>query len=253
MLFSDIRGFTSISERLDPEQLVRLLNEHLTPMTRAVMANGGLVDKFIGDAVMAFFGAPVSHDDHASRALATVLQMHAALAAPAPTFADLGAEIAIGVGVNTGDMIVGNMGSTERFNYTVIGDSVSLSSRLEGLTKTYGVFCLVGEETRHAVGDAFPFRELHIVQVKGKAEPVRIFELMAGPDRTIAAYTSMSHFAEGLGAFRAGNFVVARAAFSGFAEANPTDRAVQLYLERLGTLGDIAPPGWRPAHVFTSK
>src|SRR5262249_31741113 len=136
-------------------------------------------DKFIGDAVMAFFGAPVPHEDHAARALRAAIGMHEALEAMRPGFERLGLAIDIGVGVNTGEMAVGNMGSIERFNYTVLGDAVNLGSRLEGLTKAYGVFCIVGQDTRQAVGDGeFVFRELDLVQVKGKHEPTRIYELL---------------------------------------------------------------------------
>jgi adenylate cyclase len=253
VLFSDIRDFTTLSEGLEPEQLVRLLNEYLTPMTRAVLREGGLVDKFIGDAVMAFFGAPVAHPDHAARSLRAVLGMHEALELLRPVFERLGVRVDIGVGVNTGDMAVGNMGSTERFNYTVMGDAVNLASRLEGLTKAYGVFCVVGQETREAASDEFSFRELDLVQVKGKHEPVRIYELLSGPGRRVAQYREPERFAAGLAAFRDGRFTEARSELEAFRALNPDDRATRDHLARLDQLGPVPPAGWRGVRVFESK
>ena len=252
VLFSDIRGFTSIAERLDPEQLVRLLNTYLTPMARAVGDEGGLVDKFIGDALMAFFGAPVAHPDHAARALGAALRMHEALATLRPELAALGVELDIGVGVNTGEMAIGNMGSADRFNYTVMGDAVNLASRLEGLTKTYGVFCIVGQDAREAA-PGLEYRELDLVQVKGKAEPTRIFELLGGPQRRIARYAELDAWRAGVAAFRAGRFAEAREALAGFVAANPGDVAAGLYLARLEVLGSSPPSGWRGVHVFDHK
>jgi len=253
VLFSDIRGFTNFSERLAPEQLVKVLNTYLTPMTRAVLDSGGFLDKFIGDAVMAVFGAPVPDARHPGQALACALRMHAALAEIAPALAALGVEIEIGVGVNSGEMAVGNMGSHEHFNYTVMGDSVNLASRLEALTKTYGVFCLVGEATRAAAPPEFEFRELDLVRVKGKERPVAIFELCAGPGRRIAAYLEPERFAAALTAWREGRFAEARVGFAAFAALNPGDAAAALYVERLGALPEQAPPGWDAVTVHTSK
>jgi adenylate cyclase len=254
VLFSDIRGFTTLSEGLDPERLVRLLNDYLTPMTGAVLREGGLVDKFIGDAVMAFFGAPVPHEDHASRALRAAVGMHEALEAMRPAFERLGVVIEIGVGVNTGEMAVGNMGSADRFNYTVMGDAVNLGSRLEGLTKAYGVFCLVGQDTRDAIRDGeFQFRELDLVQVKGKHEPTRIYELLSGRGRELARYHGAERFDEGVAAFRAGKLTDARTAFDAFLNLNPADAATRQYLARLAELGDGVPDGWRGVRVFDSK
>ena len=253
VLFSDIRDFTSFSEKIPPEQLARLLNTYLTPMTRAVLANAGFLDKFIGDAVMAVFGAPVANPDHPSHALSCALRMHEELAALKPAFAELGVTIEIGIGINSGDMVVGNMGSEDHFNYTVMGDAVNLSSRLEGLTKTYGVFCLAGEETRRKASAGFRFRELDLVQVKGKSEPVAIHELLAGPGVELAQYTLLEQFADGVAAYRAGRFAEARAAFEKFVAANPADRAAPLYLSRLAELGERAPDGWRGVWVFKTK
>jgi adenylate cyclase len=253
VLFSDIRGFTSFSEKLAPDQLVKVLNTYLTPMTRAVLDSGGFLDKFIGDAVMAVFGAPVAEPRHPAQALACALRMHRALEEIKPALAGLGVEIEIGVGINSGDMSVGNMGSDEHFNYTVMGDAVNLASRLEGLTKSYGVYCLVGESTRAAAPPDFEFRELDLVRVKGKAQPVAIFELLGGPERRIASYRESERFSAGLTAYREGRFAAAREAFNAFALQNPEDPAARLYLERLSALGDAAPAGWDGVTVHTSK
>jgi adenylate cyclase len=253
-LFSDIRGFTTLSERLDPLQLVKFLNTHLSGMTEAVLAQGGLLDKYIGDALMAFFGAPMPHPDHADRALAAAIAMHQALAAlNAGPFKELGLTVRIGVGLNTGEMVVGNMGSERRVNYTIAGDAVNLASRLEGLTKTYGVFCLVGDGTRKAASPAFVFREVDLVQVKGKTEAVAIHELVAGPGGPLARYEDGEAFARGMAAWREGRFAEARRAFEAFAAKNPDDRVAPMYLQRIEALGGSPPAGWNGVFVHTAK
>jgi len=178
VLFSDIRGFTTISEGLKPEKLVEIMNKYLTRMTDEVFKHEGVLDKYIGDAVMAFWNAPFDQTDHAKRAVETALDMLSALKEMNETkvFGDL--ELKIGVGVNTGDMVVGNMGSEERFDYTVIGDSVNLGSRLESLTKEYGVCLLITEATRLELNSGYLVRAIDLVAVKGKKEPVKIFEVM---------------------------------------------------------------------------
>lgn len=254
VLFSDIRDFTSIAERLSPEDLVALLNTYLTPMTQEVMRRAGYLDKYIGDAVMAVFGAPVARRDHAALALSTAVAMHAALRRLQPALRARGVgAFEIGVGVNTGEMVVGNMGSADRFDYTVIGDAVNLASRLEGLTKVYGVYCLVGEQTRAAAPPEFRFREVDLVRVKGKAQPVAIYELLAGPEGEVARYAGPERFAAGLAAWRAGELAAARAAFAEFQAENPDDPVVRLYLERLAALGDAPPTGWDGVVAFTRK
>lgn len=176
VLFSDVRGFTSISEGLDPKELAQLMNEYLGAMTQVVQKNRGTLDKYIGDAIMAFWGAPVADADHARRAVLTALQMQTTLRTLDEPFRARGWQpLQIGVGINTGTMTVGDMGSKVRQSYTVMGDAVNLGSRIEGITKQYGVGIIVSESTRSRAKDMI-YRELDRVRVKGKDEPVGIFE-----------------------------------------------------------------------------
>ncbi len=242
VLFSDIRGFTSLSEGLDPEVLTELLNAYLTPMTRVVLDNRGLLDKYIGDAIMAVYGAPVPDPDHAQAACVSALQMFAELDRLAPVFAQRGwPALQIGVGINTGPMSVGNMGSADRFDYTVVGDHVNLGSRLEGLTKLYGVAYIASGSTRQAVGDAFTFRQLDRVAVKGKQEPVALFELVhlgpADPD----ADAWIADFEQALQAYRDQRFKQAQQAFEALVDAR-ADGPATLFAKRCEEML-AAPPG----------
>jgi adenylate cyclase len=177
VLFSDIRGFTTISEGLEPDQLAALMNEYLGAMTEVIRSHRGTLDKYIGDAIMAFWGAPVANPRHARQAVETALHMQAALQDLNQILTTKGWPVLkIGVGVNTGVMTVGDMGSPVRKAYTVMGDAVNLGSRLEGITKQYGVGIIVGESTREQLRKEAVFRELDRVRVKGKDEPVAIYE-----------------------------------------------------------------------------
>ena len=176
VLFSDIRGFTQISEGLDPKQLTQMMNEFLTPMTKIIHEHRGTIDKYMGDAIMAFWGAPLKDENHAQNALNAVLQMHAAIKGVNEQFAKKGwSPIRMGFGLNTGNMVVGNMGSSFRMAYTVMGDNVNLGSRIEGLTKYYGVDIIVSEFVKAQTPNML-YRELDLVRVKGKEKPVAIFE-----------------------------------------------------------------------------
>ena len=179
VLFSDIRSFTSISESMSPEALITLLNRYFTPMTNSVLNHGGMLDKYIGDALMAFFNAPVDVKNHPSAACDSALEMIEELDKLNEVLKKEGiAAIEIGIGINTAEVVVGNMGSDTRFNYTVIGDGVNLASRVEGLTKNYGVKILITEFTLPLLEDRFLTREIESVMVKGKNEAVSLFELM---------------------------------------------------------------------------
>jgi adenylate cyclase len=178
ILFSDVRGFTNISEGLDPKELTLLMHEFLTPLSRVIYKHRGTIDKYMGDCIMAFWGAPLPDPIHARNAILAGIEMQATLKALQPYFRGRGwPEIRAGIGINTGRVSVGNMGSEVRVAYTVMGDEVNLASRLEGITKQYGVDIIVGENTKNAVPD-FIYRELDHVRVKGKDKPVAIFEPM---------------------------------------------------------------------------
>ena len=170
VLFSDIRGFTSLSEQMAPERLVALLNGYLTPMTDIVFENGGTLDKYMGDSIMAFYGAPLAQPDHALRACQTALQMLRKLEELRAQWRAEGLpELAIGIGICSGPMVVGNMGSQSRFDYTVMGDAVNVASRLEGANKTYGTQVILSETTRALVSSTATVRSLDVVRVKGEA------------------------------------------------------------------------------------
>ncbi len=179
ILFSDIRGFTTISENLPPEKLVQLLNKYLGAMSDLIMESNGVVDKYIGDAIMAFWGAPVKQPNHAQLACETALRMISVLNEKQNEWRKkFGVELRIGIGINTGQAIIGNMGSSKRFDYTIIGDSVNIASRLEGLTKQYGVPIIISDCVKNQAGDKFLFRYLDKTTVKGKKEAIEIYELV---------------------------------------------------------------------------
>ena len=179
ILFSDIRGFTTISESMTPVALIKVLNRYFTPMTNSVLNNGGMLDKYIGDAVMAFFNAPVTIKNHADAACKSALEMIEELDKLNEKFSQEGLPpIHIGIGINTAEVVVGNMGSDTRFNYTVIGDGVNLASRVEGLTKNYGVNILITEFTVAKLAGDFLYRLIEPVKVKGKDEAVLLYQLL---------------------------------------------------------------------------
>jgi adenylate cyclase len=178
--FSDIRGFTSFSEKMDPVELSDLLNKYFTPMSAIITRHQGTIDKYIGDAIMAMFGAPINYQDHAFKACHAAIDCVVALEKINQDFsAKNWPKIDIGIGINSGFMNAGNIGSETIQNYTVIGDSVNLGSRLESLTKEYGVKIIISEFTFEIVKESFICRELDKVNVKGKKEPVRIYELIS--------------------------------------------------------------------------
>jgi adenylate cyclase len=251
VMFSDIRGFTGISEKLSPPQLVKLLNEYLSPMTDVVFEKRGTLDKYIGDAVMAFFGAPVQNELHAANACDAALKMIELL----PRLRDRWRieapdvpEVDIGIGINTGPMVVGNMGSQQRFNYTVMGDNVNLASRMEGLNKEYGTHILISEQTllaaRAALKDskAYTVREVDSVRVKGRSEPVRLFELRSRGMPEAEELPLLEGYAEGLWLYREQRFSEARLQFESLLERFPGDGPTALMIARCGGMSE-APPG----------
>ncbi|MBN2498175.1 MAG: adenylate/guanylate cyclase domain-containing protein [Deltaproteobacteria bacterium] len=254
VLFSDIRGFTTISEALAPDVLTELLNEYLTPMTELVFDYRGTLDKYMGDAIMAIYGAPVPFEDHARAACYTALEMMAKLAALGEQWRSRGLpEIDIGIGVNTGLMSVGNMGSARRFDYTVMGDNVNLGSRLEGSNKQYGTHIIISQFTRTAIGEHFTCRELDLVAVKGKKEPVRIFELVHSGPRQGERDAWIGRFESALGLYRQRSWAEAEAAFAALA-AERGDPPSRIYVERCRQI-KTAPPaeGWDGVFRMTTK
>lgn len=247
VLFSDIRGFSLFSEGMPPEQLAAFLGEYLTPMTELVLASGGTLDKYIGDAVMAIWGAPVDDAEHAAHACEVALRMQETLVGLNKQWAKAGKPaVSIGIGINTGAMAVGNMGSAARFDYTVLGDQVNLGARLEALTKEYGISILVGEATAKAAGDAFVFREIDLVRVKGRAGAVPVFELVG---RTGHAKVDAS-FAPALAAYRAREFARAGETFAAIAN----DPVAAAMAKRCALLAAEPPPAdWDGVYEQRSK
>jgi adenylate cyclase len=247
ILFTDIRGFSSITERMTPETLAELLTEHLGAQTSIVFRHEGFVDKYIGDAIMAFWGAPLDVPDHARRACLAALDIAAAMPALRARWHARGwPEIHIGVGVDTGDAVVGNFGSAERFSYTAISDHVNLASRLEGLNKEYGTGILVSEHTRAAIGDEFVCREIDCVQVKGKAQPVTVYELLCrrADDAGGRAAQLAGAFSQAFMAYRQRRFADAIAVLEAVRHDGADPAAVR-FIERCRTLAAHPPPeGW---------
>ncbi len=238
--FSDVAGFTSVSEKLSPEALVELLNAYLSEMTDIILETGGTLDKYEGDAIIAFWNAPLDQPDHALRACRAALRCQKRLAGLRPEFARrFGSEVFARVGIHSGPAVVGNMGSQKRFDYTAMGDTMNLASRLEGACKQYKIFVLIGEETREAVKDAVLAREIDRIRVVGKTRPVRIFEPVA--ERATATAEEIERvavFERGLEAYRARDWDAAEAAFRGLS----ADAPAAVYLERLAAFRQAPPP-----------
>lgn len=255
VLFSDVRGFTTISEGLDPKQLAQLMNEFLTPMTHVIHHSRGTIDKYMGDAIMAFWGAPLHDPDHARHALQAAMAMVRRLADLQVQFKARGwPEINIGVGLNTGIMTVGNMGSEFRMAYTVMGDAVNLGSRLEGLTKNYGVHIIVSEFTRQQIAD-FIFRELDVVRVKGKDKPVRIFEPVceAGKEDS-STKEELRLYNEALQLYRAQSWDLAEKQFSDLQKRHPERYLYRMYVERIHHFRQHPPGhGWDGVYTYETK
>ena len=255
VLFTDVRRFTTISEGLDPKELSRLMNEFLTPLTRIIYKHRGTIDKYMGDCIMAFWGAPLNDPQHARNAVMAGLEMHRVLAQLQPHFKDDGwPPIHIGVGVNSGRMSVGNMGSEIRLAYTVMGDAVNLASRLEGLTKQYGVNMIVGEGTRAAVPEVV-FRELDRVKVKGKEASVAIYEPIGlSGEIEKPVLDALKLWGEALKRYRACDWDMAELQLINLARVNPGCGLYALVLEHIAHLRDNPPEhGWDGSWKFETK
>ncbi|MCX7982270.1 MAG: adenylate/guanylate cyclase domain-containing protein [Syntrophales bacterium] len=255
VMFSDIRGFTTISEQLSPEELVSLLNEYLTAMTKKVFKYDGLLDKYIGDAIMAVFGAPIDQPDHALRACRTALEMMEELQNLQKKWdAEGKPKIDIGIGINSGDMVVGNMGSDMRFDYTVMGDNVNLASRLEGLNKEYGTHIIISESTYERIKDVLLAREIDAVRVKGKKQPVKIYELLGEKKDAPLHEAYIKTFEDALNLYRAQKFDEAIALFQKTLDIRPGDPPSTMYLKRAAELKENPPgPDWDGVFTMTRK
>ena len=236
VLFSDIRGFTAISESMAPEALVKFINGYLSPMTRIVFEEGGTLDKYIGDALMAFWGAPIPQEDHALRACRTALRFLEELQQLRQRWRAEGLpEIEIGVGINTGPMVVGNMGSDLRFDYTVMGDAVNMASRLEGANKLFQTSIMVSEDTWKRVAAEATGRRLGSLRLRGRSEPVRVWELMALRPPTAEEKAMIAQFEGAVDALAARRVQDAEAGFQAVLAARPDDRVARRYLSEART------------------
>lgn len=245
VFFSDIAGFSSFSEGFDAEELVTFLNEYLSEMTRLVIENKGTLDKYIGDAIMAFWGAPVPNEQHAVFACRTALLMQKRLTKMREVWKARGLpQIAMRVGIHTGDMVAGNVGGVERFDYTVIGDNVNIGSRLEGANKQYGTHIMISENTYEFVKDEFFLRELDCIIVKGRTKPVTVYELIAFNDEKLPTNVldGIEHFSRGLNSYKRRQFTEASEHFMHAFKANKADGPSLVYYERCKFYIDNPPP-----------
>jgi adenylate cyclase len=254
VLFSDIRGFTSYSEGLDPEALVHLLNNYLDRMSEAVFQNKGTIDKFIGDAVMAIFGAPVAQENHADLACRSALDMLSELKRINEIQTSLGEpELKIGIGINTGEMTVGNIGSEKRFDYTVIGDAVNLGSRLEGLNKYFKTRILISQSTLEAsTKTGFLYREIGPIRVKGREDAVRVYELLGTSDKQEEYKVRLEAYNKALGFYHNQKFKEALTIFEETLNIWPMDGPSEMYCDLCKTY--IAEPTkYQPMLIMESK
>lgn len=253
MFFSDLSGFSSIAETMTPGELVTLMNEYLSAMTDIIESHGGYVDKYIGDSIVAMFGAPADDPAHARNAVHAALKCHEKLAelnASNPAFASHG--LSHRIGLNSGEAVVGNIGSRRRFNYTVMSDTVNVASRLEGANKYYGTAIMASETTMAQTGDTFAWRELDAIRVLGRGEAIKVFEPLADKGAESAAQTKMAAaYAEGLASWRAREFAKAAEAFDGVAKIDP---ASALFAKRAKALAANPPsPEWTPVNTLEGK
>ena len=255
VLFADIRGFTGISEGLSATQLVELLNTYFTPMTEIIFKKRGTIDKYVGDLIMAFWGAPLRDKNHARHALQTALSMQKKARELRALFKTKNwAEIKIGIGVNSGIMSVGDMGSQYRRNYTVLGDNVNLASRVEGLTKYYGVKIIVTEFTQHDQ-PLFVFRKLDKVRVKGKLHGIDIYELICDAESLKPEMEKeLQEYHTALAAYFAKNWDEAERIFQTLQQAHPKSKLYSIYVERIKALKENpVPDDWTGVFVHTEK
>ncbi|HVO81017.1 MAG TPA: adenylate/guanylate cyclase domain-containing protein [Terriglobales bacterium] len=255
VMFSDIRDFTTISEGMTPDELVQLLNEYLGEMTDVLFRNLGTLDKYIGDAIMAFWGSPYPQPDHALRACHCAVEMLKSLEVLNAKFAAQGRkEIAIGVGINTGPVNVGTMGSVKRLSWTVMGDNVNLASRLEGMTKQFRTRIVISETTYREVAKQFVCRDLDKIRVKGKLQPVNVYEIMGTMEDRPKFQALLERFEYAMTAYRSQNWLEAAGRFGELLSDYPEDGPTQIFLQRALEFLENAPePDWDGVYVMKSK
>jgi adenylate cyclase len=257
IFFSDIEAFTSISERMSPEDLITFLNEYLTEMTGIIFKNKGTLDKYIGDAIMAFWGAPVPLENHKYLACKTALEMKERLTELQHKWHnDNRGTINFRVGINAGETIVGNVGGSQRFDYTIIGDTVNLASRLEGANKEYGSRLLVSESVYESVKDLITTRQLDLLVVKGKSKPIRVFELIALKETPLPVEVEncLAEFKKGLALYRERDFQNAIGHFEAALKHVPDDGPSKAYIKRCELLkADPPPANWDGVYYLTHK
>ena len=253
VFFSDIEGFSLIAERMSPDRLMSLMNEYLSAMTDIIEGHGGYVDKYIGDSIVAVFGAPADDPDHAANAARAALNCCTQLAelnGSSALFQEC--KLAQRIGINSGEALVGNFGSRRRFNYSVMSDAVNLASRLEGANKFYGTTIIASETTVALAGEAFAWRELDAIRVKGRTQALKIYELLAvSTELTASQLGLIVNYANGLAHWRAREFELAAECFDRSPE---TDRPASLFGERARELAQN-PPGedWDPIRTLQEK
>jgi adenylate cyclase len=255
VLFSDVVGFTSISERLSPQDLAAFINDYLTSMSEVIRDQGGTLDKYIGDAIMAFWGAPVPDANHATRGVLAALRMQRRLDTLREEFDRRGwPSISIGIGLSSGEMTVGDMGSKVRKAYTVMGDAVNLGSRLEGITRQYGVGILVSAETVQ-MSSGVVYREIDSVRVKGKDIPIRIYQPLAlATEWDASSQQQLDLWHAALTAYRQQHWDEAENLLLELQQARPEEKLWGIFLERVAEYRDH-PPGddWDGVKKFDSK
>ena len=254
--FSDVQGFTSISEKLSPQELVELLNEFLTEMADIVMKHRGMVDKFEGDAIIAMFGAPSRLSNHSEAACLASIEMQKRLEELRSLWKERDKpQLRMRIGLHSGSAVVGNMGSRNRMDYTMMGDTVNTAARLEGVNKVYGTYTMMGESTRRAAGDWIAAREIDQIRVVGKGEPVRVFELLGYPEDVDDLMSEAAgNYTRGLYAYRAGDWNRAIIFFNKALAAMPDDEPSRVMLKRANFF-KIHPPGknWDGSFNLKSK
>jgi adenylate cyclase len=251
IFFSDLAGFTSLSENLPPEEVVGILNTYLERMTTVIIENGGFVNKFEGDAIMAFWGAPLASADQAFKAMRAALRCQEELAALNRDFASQGLpSLGMRIGINSGEVIVGNIGSQKRFEYTVIGDAVNLASRLEGINKQYRTAIICGSLAGSMAAGPIVLRRLDRVRVKGKLNPEEIFEVVGEKEQAMdGRIERLADFEKGLQLYFSGDFAAAMNIFAALSDDPPA----QAFTKRCRYLLDNPPDSWEGCWTFTEK